>query len=202
MRTVTCICENSFEADLPDEIDLDAEPGRIGQILDKTFFAITCPSCGTKLEPELRVRLVSRSKGIDFTVLPELERMSLYRGKTTLPKGSAVLVGYPELRERARIIADGLDPDCVEIIKYFLLLKAEERSPESDVSISYGGMDGDNLLFRAAGIKEGELALLHVSKALYEQTLSDKARTLRSEPFDRIFKGPYRSIRALEAEED
>jgi len=128
--------------------------------------------------------------------------MSLYRGKATLPKGSAVLVGYAELRERARIIADGLDPDCVEIIKYFLLLKAEERSPESDVSISYGGMEGDNLLFRAAGIKEGELALLHVSKALYEQTLSDKSRTLRSEPFDRIFKGPYRSVRALEAEED
>ena len=202
MRTVTCICENSFEADLPDEIDLDAEPGRIGQILDKTFFVITCPSCGTKLEPELRVRLLARSKGIDFVVLPELERMSLYRGKATLPKGSAVLVGYAELRERARIIADGLDPDCAEIIKYFLLLKAEERSPESDVSISYGGMEGDNLLFRAAGIKEGELALLHVSKALYEQTLSDKSRTLRSEPFDRIFKGPYRSVRALEAEED
>ncbi|HTX73003.1 MAG TPA: CpXC domain-containing protein [Rectinemataceae bacterium] len=202
MRTVTCICEFSFDADLPDEIDLDAEPQRLKQILDRSFFTLTCPSCGTRLEPELKVRLLSRSRDLDVVVLPELERMSFYRGKVALPKSSTVLVGFPELRERARMYSDGLDPDSVEIIKYFLLVQAEERSPEAEISLSYGGKSEESLDFHASGIKTGETAVLHVNRTLYEQTRTDKARTMRSEPFDRIFGGPYRSLRALEIEEE
>jgi hypothetical protein len=202
MRKVTCRCESVFDADLPEEIDLDAEAGRFDEILAEvlggTFFQATCPTCGALLKPELRVRLVSRKRGMDLTVLPELDRMSLYRGAAELPKGSQALVGYAELFERARVLADGLDPEVVEILKYWLLSKAEESAPDAELSASYSGIESGKLRFHVSGLKEGELAVLPVSRGLYDKALADKARTMRTEPFDKIFAGPYRSIRVLE----
>ena len=202
MRKVTCMCENSFEADLPEEIDLDAEPGRLAEILEGSFFKVNCPSCGASLKPELRVRLVSRKRGMDLTVLPELDRITLYRGKAELPKSSQAIVGYAELYERARVLEDALDPDVVEILKYWLLAKAAESAAEADLSIAYAGSEGGKLRFHLGGLKEGEVAVLPVGRELYDKALADKARTLRTEPFDKMFSGPYRSIRALEALEE
>ncbi|HET7839935.1 MAG TPA: CpXC domain-containing protein [Rectinemataceae bacterium] len=202
MRKITCKCESSFEADLPEEIDLDSEPERVAQIIAGNFFAVTCPSCGTELKPELRVRLSSRKARLDLTVLPELERLSVYRGKASLPKGSEAIIGYAELIERARIIADGLDAESVEIIKYWLAAKAEEPAPEAEILVAYAGQEAGKLTFHVRGLKDGELAVLHVGRELYDKTLAEKARTLRSEPFERMFSGPYKSIRALEAELD
>jgi hypothetical protein len=202
MRKVTCMCENSFEADLPEEIDLDAEPGKLAEILDGSFFKVTCPSCGAALKPELRVRLVSRKRDMDLTVLPELDRMAVYRDKADLPKGSQALVGYAELYERARIVADSLDADTVEILKYWLLAKAEEKSPDAELALAYAGLENGKLLFHLQGLKEGEVAVLPVGRDLYDKTFAEKARTLRTEPFDKIFAGPYRSIRVLEYLED
>jgi hypothetical protein len=202
MRKVTCRCETSFDADLPEEIDLDAEPGRLAEILDGAFFKVVCPSCGASLKPELRVRLISRARGMDLIVLPELERMSLYRGKADVPKSSEVLVGYAELFERARIVADALDPEVIEILKYWLVVKAEESSPEAELSVSYAGMESGKLRFHLGGLKAGEVAVLPIGRELYDKAGADKARTLRSEPFDKVFAGPYRSIRILEALEE
>jgi hypothetical protein len=202
MRKVTCRCESSFDADLPDEIDLDAEPSTLDAILSGEFFQVTCPNCGSKLKPELRVRLFSKKRGLDLTALPELERTSLYRGAADIAKGSEALVGYAELFERARALVDGLDPEVLEIIKYWLVAKAQESDPDADLQASYAGIEEGKLRFQVAGLKQGEVAVLHVGRSLYDKTVADKARSLRSEPFDKIFAGPYRSIRALEYLED
>jgi hypothetical protein len=202
MRKITCKCESSFEAELPEDIDLDSEPGRIEEIISGDFFAVTCPSCGTLLKPELKVHLGSKKLRLDLTVLTELDRLSLYRGKAGIPKGSEAIVGYAELVERALLIRDGLDSEAAEIIKYWLQVKAEESAGEADVLVSYAGLESGKLTFHVGGLKPGELAVLHVGKDLYEKTLADKARTMRSPPFDRIFAGQYRSIRSLEAELD
>ncbi len=206
MRKVICRCENPFDADLPDAIDLDASPGGresvIAEILEGSFFQVACPSCGALLKPELRVRLQSKSADIDLTVLPELERLSFYRGALELPSGSQVLIGYAELVERARIMADGLDPAAIEILKYWLAAKADESSPEADIAVSYAGMAGGKLRFHLAGLKEGEIAVVPIGRELYEKTLADKARSLRNPPFDRFLSGAYRSIRMLEMPED
>jgi hypothetical protein len=202
MRKVTCTCESTFDADLPDEIDLDAEPERIDQILTGDFFVVACPNCGASLKPELRVRFLSKKRDLDLTVLPELDRLPLYRNKAGLPKGSEALVGYAELFERARVIVDGLDAQVIEIIKYWLLAKAEEKSPEADLRLTYAGIDGDRLVFHAAGLREGEIAVLHIERDLYDRALGDKPRTLRSQPFARIFESSYRSVRVLEADEE
>jgi hypothetical protein len=200
MRKVTCMCEASFDADLPEEIDLDARDGVLGEILQGEFLAVDCPSCGARLKPELRVRLVSKKRGIDLVALPELERMSVYRGAAELPKGAQALVGYPELFERARMIEDGLDADAMEIIKYWLVQKAEESAPEAEIAVAYAGKKGNKLAFHLSGLKEGQVAILPVDPETYARTLAEKARSSREPPFDRVFKGPYRSIRKLEAE--
>lgn len=200
MRKVTCMCESTFEADLPDEIDLDEEAGTIQDILDGKFFALTCPSCGSLLKPELAVRLYSRKLGLDLDVIPEIERLSLYLGKRPVA-AKEVLVGYAELYERARLIADGLDAEAVEILKYFLLRKADEKAPEgAAIKVSYAGLGEDGrLLFHVEGIRAGEVAVLPLPRSSYEKVAADKAKTMKEEPFDSIFKGPYRSARALEA---
>ncbi|MDP3178740.1 MAG: CpXC domain-containing protein, partial [Spirochaetaceae bacterium] len=164
------------------------------------FMTVICPACGTKLKPDLRVRLQSTSRSLDLLLLPELERLSFYRGAIPVPKGCQILIGFPELYERARIIADGLDPETLEIMKYYIGTKAEEESPEAEIAIAYSGRESAKLTFKVGGLKQGEIALLHVGEATYERTLAEKARTARSNPFERIFKGSYRSIRALEAE--
>jgi hypothetical protein len=202
MRQITCMCETSFDADLPEEVDLDASPKALGDILSGDFFAVTCPNCGTRLKPELRVRIVSRKGKLDLVALPEMDRMSLYLGKAAIPDGAEAVVGYPELFERAKLLSDGLDPEATEILKYFLAQKAAEQAPEADISVSYAGKKDGKLAFHVAGLKAGQVAVLPIDPATYEKTLADKARTMRESPFDKIFKGPYRSMRILEIEEE
>lgn len=202
MRKVTCMCETSFEADLPEEIDLDAEPGRIDEILSGTFFQVSCPNCGTVLKPELPVRLLSRKRGMDIQVLPELERLSFHLGEVRVPKGAELLIGYAELYERARMVTDGLEPAAIEIIKYYLLLKAEEGAPESaELSVAYAGLQEGTgkLLFHIGGMKEGEIAVLPIGRDYYERILKEASSTMKKEPFDAMFAGPYRSLKVLEA---
>ena len=202
MRQVTCMCETVFDADLPDEIDIDSTPGILDEILAGDFLAVRCPNCGTQLKPELRVRLFSAKQNWNFVVVPELERMSLYLGKAGLPAGAEAVVGYIELFERAKILSDGLDPETIEILKYFLIQKAEEQAPEAEISVTYAGKKGGKLSFHLSGLKEGQVAVLPIDESTYDKTLSDKKSNLREAPFDRIFKGPYRSVRMLEADSE
>ncbi len=201
MRKVACMCETSFEADLPEEIDLDERKGTLSEILAGDFFAVRCPGCGMIIKPELRVRLVSKKAGMDLLVLPELERSSLYLGTAELPPGAEVLVGYAELYERAMMIEAGLDPEAIEMLKLWLLEKAEEQSPAGEVSIAFAGRKDGKLTFHVSGLKEGQVAVLPVDQSTYSKTLADKARNKGEAPFDRVFKGPYKSIRALDVEE-
>jgi hypothetical protein len=198
MRNVTCKCDASFDADLPDEVDLDKGGGILGLILSGDFMVTSCPSCGAVLKPELRVRLTSKKMGLDLIVLPELERSSLYLGTADLAAGAEVLVGYAELLERARILTAGLDPESIEIIKLWLLERAEEKAPEAFVTAAYAETKEGRLLFHLEGLREGEIAVLPVDKAIYDRAVADKAKSKREKPFDKIFQGPYRSVRVLE----
>jgi hypothetical protein len=200
MRKVTCMCEATFDADLPEEIDLDLSTGIWDEILAGKFLTVECPTCGTLLKPELRVRLVSKKLGMDLVALPELDRISLYRGAVELPKGATALVGFPELFERARIIVDGFDPDSIEIIKYWLIQKAVEQAPEAEIGASYAGLKQGKLSFHVSGLRDGEVAVLPIEPSTYERTLAGKAKSLREAPFDRMLSGPYKSVRSLETE--
>jgi hypothetical protein len=196
------MCETVFDADLPEDFDLDLNPDVLDEILKGEFLAVRCPNCGTRLKPELRVRLFSEKNKVNLFMLPESERMSLYLGKAGIPDGAEAVVGYAELFERVKVLSDKLDPVAMEILKYLLMQKAEEQAPDADISVAYAGMKDGKLSFHLSGLKEGQVAVLPIETSTYAKTLEDKPRSIREAPFDRIFKGPYRSIRMLETDSE
>lgn len=208
MRKITCMCEKSFEADLPEEIDLDLALDTLRQIVSGDFFKVVCPSCGTVIKPELSVHFHSTKNGIDFSFRPEVERLSIYLGQANIPQYTGVIIGYPELYERASILIDKLDPEAIEIIKYFLRLKAEESSSDSsEILINYAGFEQESkgeghrrLIFNIRGIRSEEIAIIPISFDYYLKTVSDKVKMKKQDPFKKIFENSYRSVRILETE--
>lgn len=203
MRSLTCHCEKTFEADLPESIDLDRDEECLKAIISGDFMNVTCPNCGSLLKPELATRLSSAKRGLDLYALPESERFSVYAGTVEAPKGCELLVGYAELRERAFVLQAKLDARVVEILKYHLLAKAlQSPGAEEEVIVSFAGKQADGRLrFELSGLKPGELAVLALPFDRYERAVSESSKTLKTEPFATIFAGVYRSIRSLEASE-
>ena len=198
MRTVTCMCDKTIDADLPDVVDLDAAPDERDRILDGSFFSLTCPHCGTLLKPELSVRVRSASSKLDALVLPEGDRVSFYDGAVEVPAGCEVLVGYAELVERVAILRDGYEPFAVEVVKYFLLGKAVEAAPDADIVVTYHGTEEGKLVFYIVGMKSDETGVVRVPLATYDDIAKDAAGYRAKAPFDAIAKGPYKSVNVLE----
>jgi hypothetical protein len=197
------MCDKSFEADLPDRIDLDSDGSWLEAILDGSFFSVTCPHCGTTLKPDLEVRLVSERDGIDYYVIPDLQRLSFYIGKVDIPAGSEVLIGFPEVLERFRIIKAGLDPLPVEYIKLMLLSKASETNDnDSLLTIHFVNKENGSLVFHVRGLREDEVAVLKVPEKNYTDLHQRLSELSRQSPYASIAKGPYKSLRILEAAED
>lgn len=200
MRSVTCPCEAVFEADLPETVDLDARPRAMDEILEGTFLTARCPECGTVVKPDLPVRVLSSTRSLDIQVVPEMERYAFYRGAVPLPSGAEAVIGYRELVERMRAVRDGVSPRALEILKYLLLARAQQDAPDTDIVIEYAGRDGGSFLFDVWGLKEDEAGVVRVPATLYDRTLEDLSRKSAEEPFSRIFRGSYRSVRILEAD--
>ena len=201
MKTITCRCERTFEADIPDAVDLDRDSGVFEAILDGEFLVTTCPHCGERLKPDIPVVVTSKRRGLALRVLPEGERHTWMSDLKSLPHGVEILVGYAELYERVLILKDELDPRALEILKYYILAKALEGSPESSETprVFYRGKDGNGRLsFGIEGLRAGEIALLALPFDRYEKALRDMPGLATQEPFSLFLSGPYASTRALE----
>jgi hypothetical protein len=139
--------------------------------------------------------MVSSSRGLDALVVPELDRLTVYRGKMDAPKGVEILIGYAELFERARILRDELEAKTVEIIKYYLLSRAEEQEPEADIIVLYHGLVNGKLEFHILGMKSGETGIIQLPREHAGASASDMAK--QDPRFKELFAGPYRSVRKL-----
>jgi hypothetical protein len=184
-----------MDIDVPELVDIDADPALFRQLQDGSFLTVVCPQCGSTLRPELTVRLKSASRNLDAIVLPELDRMAVYRGKADAPKGVEILVGYAELFERARILRDGLEARTVETIKYYLQGKAEEQEPEADILVLYHALVDGKLEFHIIGMKSGETGIIRLPRESADKAAYDIAR--KDPRFKELFSGQYRSIRKL-----
>ena len=142
-------------------------------------------------------RVVSKSRGLDLVVLPELERLSAYRGKADVGGTAEIVLGYQELFERARMVRDGLEPKAVEALKYALQGKAEESEPQAEVSVFYNGMKDGSLEFHIMGLKSGQAGVVRLPKASYDKVAADLPAMSGKEPYRSIFSGRYRSIKKL-----
>ncbi|MCL2374894.1 MAG: CpXC domain-containing protein [Treponema sp.] len=200
-RKIPCFCDNIFEVDVPEEIDLDSNTEYLTQIQDGTFLNFTCPSCRKKHKPEFPLSVLWPSKNIRFEVFPELERGEFYRRKT--PPGTKkndaaqTIIGYPELADRLAVIRDGFEPAAVEAIKYFLHLKAEEQYPDDDIDIWYSGSAGSegSLQFHIHGIRKDEVAVMKVPLSVYQKTLADYNKHPESDTFSSLRVRTYLSVK-------
>ena len=202
-RKITCFCDNSFDADILEEIDLDSNSEYLDEIQNGTFLNFTCPGCGKKHKPEFPLSVLWPSKKTRFEVFPELEKGEFYRRKKTPPEKSPytleTIIGYPELADRLAMIRDGFEPAAIEAIKYFLHLKAEEQYPDEEIDIWYfgagsQGTDG-SLEFHIHGIRQNEVAVMKVPLSLYQKTLDDYKKHPTSELFSALRVRTYLSVK-------
>ena len=201
-KKIPCLCDSSFDAEIPTEIDLDANPAFIDEILSGAFLNFSCPNCGKKHKPEFALKVLWPSKKIWFDVFVELDRGEFYRRKKEAPNSGPMsketIIGYPELAERLQVYLDGLEPEAVEAIKYFLYLKAEETYPDVEMDIWYSGFAGEKSLeFHIHGIKKDEVAVMKVPFSLYEKNREDFRKNPKAEIFGALRVRSYLSVKNM-----
>ncbi|MBN2874364.1 MAG: hypothetical protein JXM71_04655 [Spirochaetales bacterium] len=197
MQKVMCRCETVVEIDVPLAVDIDETPETLSALADGDSPSAICPRCGATVRAELPLRVIGKKHGVDLVILPDMERLSAYRGKIDAPGNSEVLVGYQELFERARILRDDLDPRSVEALKYALQGKAEESEPEADITVLYNGTSGGSLEFHVLGLKSGQTGVVRLPDSMYGKMLATLQNSMQREPYKTLFSGRYRSIRKL-----
>lgn len=196
MRTIVCSCDASFDANLPDSVDLDEQPEQKEAILSGTFMTVTCPTCGRKLKPEIALQVTWPSRKADLYVVPETDRSDAADIAVDRQEPDFV-VGYPELSDRIAVLDAGLDPAAVEALKYYLLVKAAEADPDAEASVWLNCVVGEALEFHVHGLRPGEVAVSRIPRSLYERTLSESKAHPADEPFRSIRNGKYVSVQNL-----
>jgi hypothetical protein len=195
-QKINCPCDNIFDAEIPETIDLDAQPELSGEIIDGAFLSFTCTRCGKTHKPEFPLTLLWPSKKLTLEVLPETERGAFYRRKKDSP-GVETIISYPEMAERIAVIQDGLEPIVIEALKYYILAKAQKDYPENDISMWYRKKDPEALEFHLLGIREGETAISRIPFSLYEKNAENYRRNPRGELFSSLKIRSYVSVQNL-----
>jgi hypothetical protein len=205
-RRIACFCENTFEAELPDSVDLAADEGVEQLIVQGGFMAVDCPACGKRLTPEFPC-LVSVAREIPGAVggrgiflVPEAERVACMRGKRPGVEGyDRIAIGMPELVEKVVVFGKGLDDRVIEIMKFYLLTGAAGGAGEDrDVTFLYRGDEDDRMVFHIRGLAEGEIGVGRLSREIYRKIEVDLDSRLAQEPFSLFCDPPYVSIRKAE----
>ncbi|MDR1411642.1 MAG: CpXC domain-containing protein [Spirochaetaceae bacterium] len=204
-RKIPCLCDNTFTAEIPEEIDLDRDSSYLGEIENGSFMSFSCPNCGKLHKPEFPLVVTWPSKGLRLELIPEQDRMGFYRRKKEKGDNTEAVIGYIELADRLAVIRDGLEPAVIESLKYYLYLKAAETSPENEINIWYHGrtaaaaQDGEGaaLEFHIQGLKENSMALTHIPFSLYEKTAGDYAKHPRAELFISLRHKNYLSVQNM-----
>jgi len=175
---------------------LDDNPDQLEKICNGTFMSYDCPECGKKHKPEYIIKLIWKSKKVNFEVLPELERGEFYRRKKD-NSSFETLIGYPEMADRITVIKDDLEPVVIEALKSLLLAKAEETYPEKDIYAWYICKTPKGIEFHLDGIKQDEVAVMIVPHEIYEKTLADYKKRPKNEIFTSLRCRTYLSVQNL-----
>ncbi len=197
-KTITCMCEHRFEANIPDKVDLEKTPDTVASIMDGTFMTVPCPSCGKVLKPEFPFTIVHGGQGWEIHFVPELERQETMRRPPSVKgkRRARVVIGYSELLEKIKIFSEKLDDRVVEYLKYFILSKVMEQTAEeeSDVDVYFQERKGDDLEFHIHGLKSDEVGVFKLPMASYQKALADIDRHAEEEPFRDFLTPPYVSL--------
>ena len=198
MSLITCVCEKSFEVDLPEFVDLSTSPDTYEHIFDGTFLNFICPQCGYTVKPEEPIRIIDPSRDIDIFLVPERERNAFLLGRTAYQTAGRIVIGYPELVEKLKIYEALLDDGAVEVIKYYLLAKAGAGITPK---IMFKGCEENELQFDIIGLREDEVGKARIPRELYDKLLTELPSKRREDPYSSILEPPYVSITKVEIEE-
>jgi len=198
LKTITCYCENTFEADIPDTIDLNKEPGIVDKILDGTFLSYTCPKCETVLKPEFTIRIKDSSKDLDLLYISEIERDSYLSGRTSY-SAERIVIGFAELQEKFRILKCKLDDRAVEMIKAYLISRADEYS---NIRIFFVGKEENKLVFHIEGLEDNKTAVTHISLELYEKLKKNIDDNKVDPALKEVLSPPYISVNKIQTVRD
>ena len=205
MKEISCNCGHHFEADLPDIIDLDGNLQSLDEILEGTFLSVQCPRCGHTLKPDVPMRVVQSSREVDFFYVPENNRAEAMRGTLDYDVSASptFVIGYAELVERLTLMESGLDARAVEVLKYYLLEQALERTETAgDVRILFKECDDDGLLFHIEGMREGEVAASKIPLESYRKVVDNLESHLDRKPLSDLLAPPYVSLNNIFREDE
>ncbi len=192
---IPCRCGKPVNFSYDDNMELSDEV--ISQIITGNFMSAVCSHCGKILKPEFPVRFKNTDKSIDILYLPENERDDYLRGKSKFifKKPDRVVIGYPELIEKVKIITAGLDDRVIECVKYYILSKIEnDNELENEVQIFFNSIKDNNLIFEIHGLKAGEIGFLPVERNFYDLNSKNIDDNIKKEPFSIFLAPPYISL--------
>ena len=201
-RKIVCMCENEFEIDYPDFIDLNKTPEVEEQILSGNFISVRCPVCGKELKPEFPFRITDKKRGIDYFFIPELDRGAFFLGKLEYPVGTPkrVVIGFRELVEKLNIKKNELDDRAVEILKFYLFHKAVSEKEDNNPDILFNKLENTNLIFHITGLTDEEIAVTKISIDTYKKAQQKLSQGEIEGLIEKIITPPYVSMNKLEWE--
>lgn len=203
MRKITCQCEQVFNVDMGDSVDLDADPSLIASIKQGSFLSFVCPTCGGVMHTDLQTRIDWPSKGVSLVLVPEIERVSFMSGAFPIDAGIIPVIGYPELADRVAVLDAGLDALAVESLKFHLLRRSSESNPSARVLVYFERLDdAGDLEFHAHGLSETEIAVVRVPRSVYERVLADSRERPDAEPYAVVQNGAYLSVQNVSFEDN
>lgn len=203
MRKLTCHCDQTFNVDLPETVDLDERKELVGSIADGSFLSCVCPRCNAVLHTDVRTLLKWQSKRVSIDLIPETDRIPFLSGSVPGAPGAEVVIGYPELADRVAVIDAGLDPLVIEAVKYHLSAKAKESSADARPLVFFEKKNAaGDLEFHIHGLKKDEIAITTVPYRVYETIAKDAAEHPDEEIFASLRNGAYLSVQNILIEDD
>ena len=195
---VPCTCYAPVDFEYDEVVDLSQNPEAANQIMAGSFMEVKCPKCGKILHPEFPFTVKHEGKKIDIQFLPERMRDEYLRGisKYCFKKDGRIVIGFPELAEKLKIINEGFDDRIIEVIKYYMVSKIEaDQKPENEIRAFFECTDKEgNLVYQVLGLKENEAAKLTIPKSFYEVCKIKTLAYQKSEPFCLFLSPPYISL--------
>jgi len=198
MRKLTCHCEQVFNVDLSEVVNLDSDKNIIKQISDGSFLTCVCPTCETVLHTDLMTRLEWPSKKITLTLIPEIDRINYLSGMIPTESDTEILIGYAELADRVAVLEADLSPLAIEALKYHLAIKARKSGTDiKPVILFEKRTDNNELEFHIHGLKKDEVAITRVPLQVYETIYKDTLGESDNELFSSLRNGAYLSVQNI-----
>ena len=198
MRKLTCHCEQTFNVDLPETVNIDESEGVLADIASGSFLTCVCPTCNAELHTDLRTRLDWPSKKRTIELIPEIDRLSFLSGAIAVDGATDIVIGYPELADRVAVLVSDLEPLIVEAVKYHLAVKARETGADlKPVILFEKKTDAGDLEFHIHGLKKDEVAITVVPRRIYDAIEKDAKANPEAELFALLANGAYVSVQNI-----